>query len=260
MAVVRPPVTNPVLAVQAIGRMRRRRIVGVALVAGALAIGVPSTGRAQVLPDPQPVPTLPAIEDPDAVSTRLIPVPAGCTAAPVEQAVFIGTLVVADSNTARFEVEQVRSGTVEGFSVDGLIDIRYGDETRFLEVGRRYIVGAGLDPELGVLASTVRSPSPLFGGNEVAGVDNGDVECPDIESPIRTLLDDGTSVESGVLSPLKGAGGDIARAVLEPIGVAFVVLLALVLVKHLVFALGRSLRDLGGEREPRPSRRRARTG
>jgi hypothetical protein len=236
--------------------LRVLRTAVLAFAASAFVALAPSMAHADPLPEPQPVPSLPAIDDPDAVSTRLIPVPAGCAAPDVEQAVFIGTLTVADANTARFSVEQVRSGSVEGFVVDGLIDIRYGDETRFLEAGRRYIVGAGLDPELGVLASTVRTPSPLFGGNEIAGVDNGDVTCPDVESPIRTLLDDASSVESGVLSPLKGAGTDILRAVLEPVGVAFVVLLGLVLVKHLVFALGRSLRDLGRDREPRERRRR----
>lgn len=237
--------------------LRVFRTAVVAFAVGALVALAPSIAHADPLPEPQPVPTLPPIDDPDAVSTRLIPVPAGCTAPEVEQAVFIGTLTVADASTGRFSVEQVRSGSVDGFVVDGLIDIRYGDETRFLEVGRRYIVGAGLDPELGVLSSTVRTPSPMFGGNEIAGVDSGDVTCPDIESPIRTLLDDGSSVESGVLSPLKDAGTDILRAVLEPVGVAFVVLIGLVLVKHLVFALGRSLRDLGRDREPRERRKRA---
>lgn len=228
----------------------------------ACAVGVlgaaPSIARAEVLPEPQPVPTLPSIEDPGAVSTRLIPVPAGCQAPAIEQAVFVGTLRVADANTARFAIDQVRSGSIEGFSVNGLIDIRYGDETRFLEVGKQYIVGAGLDPELGVLASAVRTPAPLFGGNEIAGVDSGDVTCPDVESPIRTLLADGSGIESGVLSPLQGSGSDILRAVLAPVGVAFLVLVGLVLVKHLVFALGRSLRDLGGDRPPRESRRRRR--
>jgi hypothetical protein len=230
----------------------------VACVVAAPAVS-PGVAYAGELPEPQPVPTLPPIEDPAAVSTRLIPVPAGCTAPAVEQAVFIGTLTVADANTARFSVEQVRSGSLDGFVVDDLVDVRYGDETRFLDVGTRYIVGTGLDPDLGVLSSTVRTPSPLFGGNEIAGVDNGDVDCPDVESPIRTLLADGTSVESGVLSPLKGAGSDIVRAILEPVGVAFLVLLGLVVVKHLVFALGRSLRDLGRDREPRERRRRAAT-
>jgi hypothetical protein len=223
---------------------------------GAVLVTVWSSGRvaAGELPEPVPVPSLPPIEQPGAESTRLIPVPSGCAAPDVEQTVFIGKLLINDAVTARYQVEQVLSGSVDGFSVQGMIDVRYGDEVRFLDVGQRYIVGAGIDPEFRVLASTVRAPAPLFGGNEVAGVDDGDVDCPAIDTPIRTLLLDGTSVETGVLTPLKDAEKRMLRAILAPVGVAFLVLLGLVAVKHLFFALGRSLRDLGGPAD-RPSRR-----
>ena len=210
---------------------------------------------AQELPPPVPIPALPPIADPNATSTRLVPVPVGCASPPLEQVVFIGTMVLHDASTARFAIQSVRSGSVAGFEVGGLIDVRYGDEVRFLDVDSTYIVGAGIDPDAQVLSSAVRSPAPLFGGNEIAGIDDSDVECPRLGDPVRTLLLDGTSVESGVLTPLKNAKGDIARAVLQPIGVAFLVLLGLVAVKLLVFALGRSLRDLGAEERP-PRRRR----
>lgn len=214
--------------------------------AAVTLLGAPGPAAASPLPpDPVPVPSLPVIADPGAVSARVVPVPVGCTAPPVEQVVFVGTLVVSDVNTARFAVEQVRSGSLDGFAVGGLIDVRYGDETRFLEADVQYIVGAAVDPDAGVLASRVSESAPLFGGNEVAGLDDSDVDCPTFEDPVRTLLVDNTSVESGVLSPLGDAKGQILRAVMEPIGVAFLILLALVLVKHLLFALGRSLRDLG---------------
>lgn len=232
-------------------RPRRRRIV--AACALAVLVTAPARAGAGELPEPAPVPPLPPIEQPGAESTRLIPVPSGCAAPDVEQAVFIGRLLINDAVTARYEVEQVLSGSVEGFALQGMIDVRYGDEVRFLSVGQRYIVGAGIDPETRVLASTVRAPAPLFGGNEVAGVDDGDVDCPALETPIRTLLLDGTSVETGVLTPLRDAEKAMLRAVLVPVGVAFLVVFGLVLVKHLFFALGRSLRDLGTT--DRPSRR-----
>lgn len=212
------------------------------------------------LPEPVPVPSLPPISDPTAVSARLVPVPAGCAAPAQEQAVFVGTMVVNDAATARFAIEQVRSGSVDGYAKGGLVDVRFGDEVRFLDVDQQYIVGAGLEPGTPGLVSTVRSPAPLFGGNEVAGIDNSDVDCPRIEDPVRTLLADGTSVESGVLTPMKDAKSEIVRAVAEPVAVAFVVLVGLVAVKHLVFALGRSLRDLGnpasGEAAQAPARTR----
>ncbi|MEX1106983.1 MAG: hypothetical protein WEB78_12360 [Ilumatobacteraceae bacterium] len=203
-------------------------------------------------PDPVPVPSLPAIGDPTAVSARLVPVPAGCAAPAQEQAVFVGTMVVNDAATARFAVEQVWSGSIVGYTKGGLVDVRFGDEVRFLDVDQQYIVGAGTDAGTPGLVSSVRSPAPLFGGNEVAGLDNSDVDCPRIENPARTLLADGTSVESGVLTPMKDARTEVVRAIAEPVAVAFAVLLGLVVVKHLVFALGRSLRDLGNP-EPAPA-------
>ncbi|TPW14506.1 MAG: hypothetical protein FD127_1396 [Acidimicrobiaceae bacterium] len=221
-------------------------IIGIGLGLGAFALAG-SAAAAPTPPEPVPVPPLPAIIDPAAVSARLIPVPTGCSAPPTEQVVFVGTLVLNDASTARFAVEQVRSGSVEGFAVGGLIDVRYGDETRFLDRDVRYIVGAGVDPDLRVLASRVTESAPLFGGNEIAGVNDSDVACPLFEDPVRTLLADNTSVESGVLSPLGDAKGQILRAVMQPVGVAVAILFGLVLLKHLIFALGRSLRDLGSD-------------
>jgi hypothetical protein len=59
-----------------------------------------------------------------------------------------------------------------------------------------------------------------------------------------------------VLTTLKDAKWDIARAFLQPVGVAFLVLLGLATIKLLLFALGRSLRDMGGESDGAPRRRR----
>ncbi len=204
------------------------------------------------LPEPVPVPPLPPIAEPDAVSARLVPVPPGCATPEPAHVVFVGTLVANDSQTGRFEVDQVRAGSLEGMSVGGLVDVRYGSEVRFLDLDGQYIVGARVDPDARVLRSTVREPAPLFGGNEIVGLDSADLQCPRLEDPVRTLTLDATSVESGVLTPLKEARTEMVRAVLEPAGVALLVLLGLVVVKHLFFALGRSLRDLG---QPRPERR-----
>lgn len=234
----------------------------VALAAAACATAPIATApvAAQELPEPVPVPALPPIAEPGAASTRLIPVPAGCASPPQEQVVFVGTMVLGDTSTARFAIQSIRSGSATGFEVGGLIDVRYGDEVRFLDVDTTYIVGAGVDPVSHVLASAVRAPAPLFGGNEIAGIDDSDVECPRLGDPVRTLLTDGTSVESGVLTPLQNAKGDILRALLQPIGVAFLILLGLSAVKLLVFAMGRSLRDLGSvERLPRRRRHDPRT-
>ncbi len=197
------------------------------------------------LPDPEPLPSLPAIEDPGAVSTRLIPAPVGCVVPDQEQAVFVGFLVQRDSATARFAIREVRSGSVEGWARAGFVDVGYGDDVQFLDLATTYLVGTMVDPRSRTLVSTVRPAAPLFGGSDVAGLDTNDVECPVIDDPVRTLLLDGTGVDSAVLSSLDGAGTKVLRAVVQPIGVALAVLVGLVALKLLAFAVARSVRELG---------------
>jgi hypothetical protein len=91
--------------------------------------------------------------------------------------------------------------------------------------------------------STVREPLPLFGGDAVVGINQSDVQCVAESQPVRTLLPDGSAVDTGVLAPLRGNSASLAGAVARPVAIAFAILLGLVLLKHLVFAIGRSLRD-----------------
>jgi len=87
-------------------------------------------------------------------------------------------------------------------------------------------------------------------------VNDSDVECPRVEDPIRTLALDGRPVDSGVLTPLKGQGGRLLRSVLLPLVVALGALVGLVLFKQLVFAVGRSIRELGAAPRPEVIRER----
>jgi hypothetical protein len=155
--------------------------------------------------------------------------------------------------TARFRLDRILAGSLDGYAGGNLVDVRYGQETHFLEIGTQYIVGVAVDAESGLLASTVREATPLFGGDAVIGANDSDIDCPRVEDPVRTLLADGTPVDTGVLTPLKGQGSSLLSAVLRPLAVAFGVLVALVLVKHLVFGVGRSLREIGLA-EPLPPR------
>jgi hypothetical protein len=185
-----------------------------------------------------PATGLPAAKGP------LVVVPPECGAPKGATAVFEGTVVDAVATTARFDLGRVLAGSLEGRVVNHRVDVRYDDETRFLHIGTTYLIGARVDPATGLLVSSVREPAPLFGGDAVVGRNDSNVVCPDVSDPARTLMLDGTSVETGVITPLKGSGRDLLRAVLVPVGVACAIMFALVLAKHLLFAVGRSLRDL----------------
>ena len=188
-------------------------------------------------------------DDPVDDQSRLVPVPAGCTAPEPADVVFVGTATGKDHRDqfVRFLIDQVRAGSTRQWAVGGLIDIRYGADYRFLDEGEQYLVGAGFDPEYGRLSSTVRPPTPLFGGNDVIGLEDASVECPEFEDPVRTLLVDGSSVDSGLMSLLLDDRRLLAATVLVPTAIAFAVLIALVLLRRLwgfamkgVMELGRS--------------------
>lgn len=219
------------------------------------------------VPPTEPVPAETVPVDPNAPTTTapselppamgpLVVVPSGCAVPVPAAAVFRGTITLVDDpdrpTTFRFHVDSVLAGSLDGFAVGELVDVRFGEEAKFLIIdgdyeGREYILGVAPDPETGLLTSTVREAAPLFGGDAVIGANDSDINCPRIEDPVRTLLPDGSPVDTGVLTPLKGEGRSLAMAVITPLAVALGVLIALVLFKHLLFAVGRSLRDIGSE-------------
>lgn len=155
----------------------------------------------------------------------------GCAPAPTVQAVFIGRVLNVDDGVVRFEITQVRAGSLSGYAVEGEVDVYMDDDAGFLTKGRSYIVGASPDPLTNRLSSKVRESTPLFGGAEVAGVD-GDISCPKYEDPIRTLNMNGTSVESGVLTGFFNATNRIALSILVAVGLVFGGLFAVVVFKR----------------------------
>lgn len=197
-------------------------------------------GSATTLPATQ---TPPPIADPNVVSGPLIVVPDACEAPIPPVAVFVGTLAAADSTTARFAVEQIRAGTLDGYAVNTIVDVRYDDDIRFLHPGQQYLVGTAPDPVLHVLRSKVRVPAPLFGGDAVIGVNDSNVRCPRVEDGVKTLLVNGAGVDTGVLTPLKTAKRSLLKAILKPLIVALVVLVVLAAIKLLIFAMVRALRE-----------------
>ena len=201
---------------------------------------VPSSGVPGDTTGSVPGDTVPDASSPGTLP--LVPVPSACTAPPQPEIVFVGKLVEHDFRTGRFEIVQVRAGSEDPFAVGGLIDVRYGLDVEYLDIGTEYLVSARRDPVIGLLASKIRAPAPLLGGDDVVGVAESDVECPRFEDPIRTFLPDGSSVDSAVLAPLGEHTTQLAAAVLIPIGVAFGIIFVLATLR---WGVGGLLRGVG---------------
>ena len=185
----------------------------------------------------------------DESASRLLPVPVGCPPPPTTDVVFVGTVVGKDyvDEFVRFRIDQLRAGSSARWAVDGLIDVRYGDDFRFLGDEETYLVGAAFDSDYGRLASKVRPLEPLFGGNDVIGLDDTSVDCPDFEDPIMTVYVDGTPVDSGVLSLMVEDRRLLVATILVPSAIAIAALIALIIIRRLwgwgfqgIFALGRT--------------------
>ena len=206
---------------------------GVGLVALA-----PSVGAAPV-PEPS--------NDVETARPGLLDVPVGCAAPDPADVAFIGTAVAKDFEKVRYKILQLRAGSISGYSIEGLVDVLYLDDAKFINLDENYLVGARFDLDLGALLSTIRPDEPLFGGNNVIGLEDTDVECPVIENAVRTVHPDGTSVDSGVLSPLLDNKRTLFATLGVPTAIAFAVLIGLVLLRQAwrhfmrgVFALGRA--------------------
>ena len=151
----------------------------------------------------------------------------------------------------------MRAGSDAGYSISGLVDIRLGPDVRFLKENESYLIGASpLGPNL-PLGSTVREAKPTFGGNAVIELDETSLACPTLEAPLQVLHLDGTPIDTGVTTGLKGAKGRIARAILLPSVVAFGILLGLVLIRWFFTGLFRVGTTAASGERLRPRRDRA---
>jgi len=227
-------------------------VAGLALISLALisfSLGSPSVSAAAPPVTDPPVTDVP-VEDGSAggggttdttvVATPTNTVPASCVIPTPVRATFVGTIIAADPRTARFRIDQMRGGTLEGYEATGLVDVLYEEDVRFLAIGDDYIVAVGVNAETGALYSKVRDPEPLFGGSQIIGMDNSDADCPEIEDAVRTLTIDGGPVESGVLAPLSNAKGRLVRAILLPFVWVFGGLLGLATLRALAVTVWRS--------------------
>jgi hypothetical protein len=241
----------------------RRALFGVVMASAALAVAHPA--HAQPPATTAPPPTTPPTAPPEGGATEpesgvtgggtegeqtpatlpLVPVPAGCTAPPLPHIVFVGQVDDSDFRSVRFEIEQIRAGQAAPFASGNEIDVRYGLDAQYLHDGERYLVSAPVDPDLGLLVSRVTPAVANFGGDEVIGVSESDVNCPAFEDPSRTLHLDGTPIEADPLRPFLDSRVRILGAVLVPIAVAVAVIFLLATFRLSIAGVYHSVVDAG---------------
>lgn len=185
------------------------------------------------------------------VTLPLIPVPVGCTPPPIPHIVFVGTVVDRDYRTVRFTIDRIRSGRSDPFALDNEIDVRFGLDAQFLKDDETYLVSAVPDADLGLLASRVSEPIEDFGGDEVIGISETDVNCPTYEDPMRTLHLDGTAVATSIVKPFMDAKIRILSSFLVPFALAFGVIFLLAMFRLSLAAL---FNDVVRSRSPRGAR------
>ena len=242
----RPAVTSGVMSGAASAVAFRAASVTAALLVVAVAAW-PSLALA----------TPPPPTDPPAAIGPLIPVPPGCDGPPEVAVVFEGTLLAKDTRTGRFKIDQVRAGSSAAYEISGLIDVRLGDDVRFLHNDQHYVVGAApLGPNL-PLGSTVREAKPIFGGNAVIGLDESSLQCPTFDNPVQVLNIDGSPIDTGVLSGLSNSTGRMGRAVLIPALIAFAILVGLVLIRWFFTGMFRYAQRSAHEDRTAPRRERS---
>ena len=219
---------------------------------------------AGVEPPPAPPPDREFVSDPSA----LVQVPVGCPFPAPADLAFVGTVVAkdeyVDKGTVRFRIDQVRAGDATPFAVDGLIDVRYGPDSQYLDGDAQYLVSAAIDSTIGALASKVSPATPLFGGDAVVGVEDTEVACPVVDDPIQTINLDGTPVDSGLLTPLLADKKLLLATIGVPAAIVAAAVLGLVLLRRGfdlgmrgIFALGRSAVVPGGDHRAAQVRRHA---
>jgi hypothetical protein len=162
------------------------------------------------------------------------------------RSVFVGEVSRIEANFVLYEVVSERHGTVGDLVRDGVLTVRYPiDDVKYLESGRRFLVGAvaapsGLRGDVPVLESKVRVPPVMFGGDAVAAVQR--VSCPDYEDPVRTLRVNGDPIDTGILRPLLRDRAGLLRATLLPLAVGLGILSLLAATRYLIGGAIRGMR------------------
>jgi hypothetical protein len=168
-------------------------------------------------PAPTPPPTAPP---PSQVLPTTSTLPLNCTEIPPPYVVFVGRITAYQVPTFRFHVDRVVAGTWDG----PLIDVDFVDDAGFMRIGPTYLVAAQVDQKTGKLYSKLRTSFRTQPGPGT---------CPG-DDPIITRLADGTPVDTGLLSGMKGRWNKVLLAFLVPSVAVIAALVLIVSLKHLV--------------------------
>ena len=180
------------------------------------------------------------------IESAVTTIPSSCTTPEPLRSVFVGEVSRVDANFVLYEVVSERYGTVADLLRNGVLTVRYPiDDVRYLDVGRRFLVGAvaapsGIRGDVPVLESKVRVSPDMFGGDAVAAVQR--VSCPDYEDPVRTLRVNGDPIDTGILRPLLSDRAGLLRALLLPIGAGLALLFLLAATRVLITGSIRGMR------------------
>ncbi|CAB4824103.1 MAG: hypothetical protein F2873_04580 [Actinobacteria bacterium] len=225
-----------------------RRLLGLCVLVGVFLLVNPTTALAQVdttvplgAPEPSAVTTTTNVDP--TVST----LPPDCTPPKPPDVVFIGRIIDATAGTGRFIVTVIRSDPSKFLTEGRAVDVRIGADVRFLVLNQNYLIAAEHTPD-NVLRSKVRQPLPVFGGDLVVGIDDYGPSCPALSDPIVVRNDDGTAIDTGVLSAFLDDRRGIALALIKPmIGVALA-LIAFWALKRLAVYAAKGLGDILSQR------------
>lgn len=212
-----------------------RRAATLLAAAAVAVLGAAGAASAQEQPDPQPS------------RQAFVEIPEGCPIQQLSDVVFVGTVQDTDFRTARFRIDQLRAGDLGRFASQVgssfLVDVRYGVDTKYLDIGGQYLIGASVpaNSSSGLLESKVAErPQPL-GGDEIIGANEVDLECPEVDDPNITLHTDGTPVDSGILEPLIADRRGLLRSILVPTGLVLGGIFLLALVRWILTGFGRGV-------------------
>jgi len=180
------------------------------------------------------------------IDSAVTTVPASCTMPTPLRSVFVGEVSRIEANFVLYEVVSERYGTVTDLLRDDVLTVRYPiDDVKYLATGERFLIGAvaapsGIRGDTPVLESKVRVEPDMFGGDAVAAAQR--VSCPEYRDPVRTLLVNGDSIDTGILRPLLGDRTGLLRVALLPLGAGLGLLFLLAATRYLMTGAIRGMR------------------